>query len=481
MRGKDVSDALNGAPAQYIDESKPKNRKKKKGWIAAVAAVLVISLTLGVLYIRGGKPQNVRPVPGALQAYAVGSPEYPKMAPYPSSELDSGYDKWWEGRRERYAYGGQGEAFMPFFARVTDAAVTGRQENTVFSPVSVFMALAMLTELTDGETRAQILNALGVSDLETLRQKANAVWNANFCNDGATASILGSSVWLDQSVNYKADTLQRLAQDYYAGSFRGSFAEADYAKAIRTWLNEQTGDLLKDAAEGLTFDANTVMALFSTVYFRAKWNDQFEKSQTKQDVFHALSGDETADFMHRTETYGVYYWGARFGAVQLNLRNGGSVWFFLPDEGVTPDQLAADPEVWQVLDLTDDWEAQSAYENQKSLRVNLSVPRFDVHSDLDLIEAVKKLGVSDCFDMNAADFSPLTGDTPVAVSQLKHAARVAVDEEGVIAAAYTAIIGAGAAMPPEDEMDFTLDRPFFFAVTGLDALPLFTGTVFHVQ
>ena len=36
---------------------------------------------------------------------------------------------------------------------------------------------------------------------------------------------------------------------------------------------------------------------------------------------------------------------------------------------------------------------------------------------------------------------------------------------------------AGAAAPPKDEMDFVLDRPFLFAITGTDGLPLFVGVV----
>lgn len=63
------------------------------------------------------------------------------------------------------------------------------------------------------------------------------------------------------------------------------------------------------------------------------------------------------------------------------------------------------------------------------------------------------------------------------LSKADHAARVAIDEEGVTAAAYTVMMMAGTAAPPEEEMDFVLDRPFLFAITGADGLPLFVGVV----
>ena len=76
----------------------------------------------------------------------------------------------------------------------------------------------------DGSSRAQVLDALGVADLETLRDKACRVWNANYSNDGAVTSILGNSVWLSEGIDYRPETLNTLAQSYYASSFQGDFS-----------------------------------------------------------------------------------------------------------------------------------------------------------------------------------------------------------------------------------------------------------------
>ena len=67
----------------------------------------------------------------------------------------------------------------------------------------------------------------------------------------------------------------------------------------------------------------------------------------------------------------------------------------------------------------------------------------------------------------------------VTLSQAKHDARMTIDEEGCTAAAYTVMAMAGAAAPPKEEIDFVLDRPFLFAITGIDGLPLFIGVVNH--
>ena len=86
---------------------------------------------------------------------------------------------------------------------------------------------------------------------------------------------------------------------------------------------------------------------------------------------------------------------------------------------------------------------------------------------------------SDVFDSGVSDFTPMTTDTEeIAIGQAKHAARVKIDEEGCEAAAFTVMMAdATAAMEAPPRVEFTLDRPFVFAVTGQENLPLFVGAV----
>ena len=154
----------------------------------------------------------------------------------------------------------------------------------------------------------------------------------------------------------------------------------------------------------------------------------------------------------------TYYWADQFGAVSLSLEGSGKMWFLLPDEGVTMDDLLNDEQTMEFL--------------------NMSVPKFDVVSDFDLGEGLRALGVTDVFDAQVADFTPMTSEVAeIFLSKADHAARVTIDEEGVTASAYTVMMMAGTAAPPEEEMDFVLDRPFLFAITGYDGLPLFVGVV----
>ena len=180
--------------------------------------------------------------------------------------------------------------------------------------------------------------------------------------------------------------------------------------------------------------------------------------------------------MNRQLSYGPYFWSDSFGAVYLNLEDGSRMWLILPDAGTTPAQLLESGEVTDFLAQHPAW-YETAWENQKSLIVNLSVPKFDVSSSLDLCDKLKALGVTDIFG-SEADFSPIIPQADGGfVGQIKHAARVGIDEKGVTAAAFTVIDRCGAGMPPEEEIDFVLDRPFLFLIESQDGLPLFAGIV----
>lgn len=146
----------------------------------------------------------------------------------------------------------------------------------------------------------------------------------------------------------------------------------------------------------------------------------------------------------------------------------------LPDEGVSVDELLTDEDVGALLTAPSEWE------QQRKMLIHLSMPKFDVSSEFDLREALTALGITDVFDPSVSDFSPMTDDVDsIYVSKAQHDVRVTVDEDGVEAAAFTvmAMSGAGAPADEVEEIDFTVDRPFLFAIMSDDNLPLFAGVV----
>ena len=80
-------------------------------------------------------------------------------------------------------------------------------------------------------------------------------------------------------------------------------------------------------------------------------------------------------------------------------------------------------------------------------------------------------------DVLAQQFGPRLYQTAMNILGDHQDAEEAVNEKGVTAAAFTWIPAAGAAPPPETEINFVLDRPFLFVVESRDGLPVFAGIV----
>ena len=389
---------------------------------------------------------------------------------------DKAYDAWLEAWQEKLQTMVDPADVAHWFTSSIPVLLQGAgDENRVCSPLNIYMALSMLAAVTGGETRQQILDALGAESLDALQKQAAQLWAENSWDDGLVTSTLANSIWLRDGYNYNSETLQKLGEDFYASAFSGEMGSDAYNNILRDWINEHTGNLLTEQAGKLELNADTVLALVSTLYYSASWHDKFSSAATTQDVFHAPNGDVSTDFLHSSDSNTVYY-GDGFSAIGLSLENSGQMWLLKPDEGVDAAELLQNKDALGLLLANGNWS-----QTQRA-RVNLSLPKFDVSSDLDILDTLAQLGITDVMDGGKSDFTPLTtANDSLELTQAKHAARVKIDEDGCEAAAYTILaVCETAAMPPEEIVEFTLDAPFLFAIPGADGLPLFAGIVNQV-
>ena len=356
------------------------------------------------------------------------------------------------------------------FSSETAAAVLAGEENAVYSPVSLYVALGMLTELTEGRTKEQVTELLGVSDSEALRQWTQSLWRQLYHDEKDSALRLGNAAFLNEAMTFHKEPLEVLAEEYYASSYGLPMGRSGADKTIAAWLDEQTNDLLTDDTGAIRTEKRDLLRLYNTIYYKAAWCARFFEGATERDIFTAADGTEQrTDFMHIAIEGSPIREGEGYRCASLYLKDGGWMTFYLPDEGVTVEELLQRENFLQ--------EAEDLLVDAFEVRVNWSVPKFDLHDSLKLNGALQALGVTDAFDVSKADFAPLT-EQPAYVESVNQAARVKIDEEGVEAAAYTEVDTNAAAAPPQEmpEEEMNLNRPFLFVIWK-DGAPLFVGAV----
>lgn len=492
MNPEQLSDAIGMLDDKIIEAAAESRRSKKKNkrwikWVAAAACLCLVVVGVAGHFNRtppanGGIDTN--PPTVNFMSYKINEAQYPETVKYPDEnkllnsinpnwdKFSDDLDKWHELDEARLGNRLDVKNYSSFLITSTKNFFKGNKENLVYSPLNVYLALSMLAETTGSNTRAQILDLLGTDSVEALRNNANKLWLSNYMDDGVTTNILANSVWLRDDMEYNKSALDVLAENYYASSFKGEMGSAGYNKALQKWLNEQTGGLLNEEASDIEFTENTLLGLASTVYFKARWDSEFNEVNTVPDTFNGRDGRQTVDFMNQSFS-NDYYYDENYTAISKSFTNrSAKMWLILPDEDKAPEELIAGGDIDTIL-------TGGKPKNVKPYTiVNLSMPKFDVSSSLDLRKNLRQLGVTDVFDDAKADFSP-TFNSPAYVSMIQHSARVTVDEEGCTAAAFT-VIGADTSAAPEDTVDFVLDRPFIFVITADDSTPLFVGIVNNV-
>jgi len=477
MKKEQIVDMIGEAPDNYIKDAKEYKKKRRiprwSKWMGGIAAVLAIVLLVN----------NMPGIPLAIHAHAISKASEPRVSDYDAvrDKSKEERDAWWAANDLRNALRKETLPSIANFSELCSAEMISGTDSTnrVWSPVNAYIALAMTAELTEGEAQAELFTLLGVDSLETLRARISAVWESVYENHkDHEICTLANSLWIDNDLDYAKEAMDILAYDYYASVYQRDLGSDRTNTDITNWMKNQTGGFLSDRTGKTDLAKDDMMlTMASTIYFQAKWSDEFNKGMNTDGVFHAADGDVNCTFMNQKLAEMNYYWAEDYGAVAMRMKNGATMWFILPDEDKTVDDVLSGGDYMNMVTLSDAFPE----ENKKWMKVNLSVPKFDVSSSVNVKEGLQQLGVSKIFDWTTNGFASTMQSKskpyPIYLDSINQDTRVKIDEKGVTAASYIELnFGAGAAEPPDEIIDFVLNRPFVFVVSR-EQIPLFVGTV----
>lgn len=358
-------------------------------------------------------------------------------------------------------------AMAAFAAKSAGKVLNGTDKNANYSPFSLYYALAMAAQGANGKTAEEMLNLLGMSDAKTLAEQCGNMYRmiASRERDGKAELMLADSLWLSDNydgakVNYNQDFLDVCAKQFYAEVFGADFTGQKTADAMTKWIKEKTNGTL---APEMELDPETMLSIINTLYLKDEWTDRFDKNSTADGTFTKANGEKvTCSFMNAIKNQG-FMRGENYTASMVSMKNFGSMWFILPDEGVSTDDILSSPETLEEI---------LAGETNGYGMVTFSIPKFEFTSKFNLKEALKSLGMEKAFDSDA-DFSGIS-DRAAFISAVKQETYIAIDEVGVEASAFTQIDYCGAGMP-QDNAELILDRPFIYIIKG--STPLFMGVI----
>ena len=331
---------------------------------------------------------------------------------------------------------------LSFFKNVN--AIVEKGENVVVSPYSAGVALSMLAEGAEGETRAEFDNALN-----------GCIFKAEDLGNNDTITVKSSnSVWIDNDFSIRNSYMNLLEKDFDAFIDALSFADPATVKAINDWCADNTNDKIDEIIDRL--DPSAVMVLVNALYFNAPWEDEFSPSLTKEADFHGVTKNSKVQMMSRSArmNYAEYY-----GCQMVELPYAGgrySMIVILPPAGMDADAMMQ-------------YIGESIYDMAMGMfqprQVRFKMPKAKIETSLILNQALKNMGVRSAFT-SAADFKGIAAMGPLVLDQVKQKCYIDISEKGTEAAAVTsAQIRLTSARPEAEPVEMTVDRPYLFIIT----------------
>ena len=347
-----------------------------------------------------------------------------------------------------------------------------KNQNTLISPLSIMIALALAANGADGETLAQMESVLGMS-IDKLNEYLYSYASALPNNEYGSVS-LANSVWMkeDEYLEVKNDYLQTVANYYDADIFSAPFDDKTL-KDMNNWVNNKTDGLIKNALDRINEDA--ILYLINTLLFEADWPSVYERSDVLNGTFTAKNGEEQSAKMMRSTEWKYIEPENATGFVKNYKNRGYSFVGILPNEGVDINEYIAS---LNASDLLAQLEKPYGYETKVRL------PKFEYDFSVNLNNVLKNMGMTDAFDWRLADFSKMaTYNLPtynVYIGNVLHQTSITVAEKGTRAGAVTVIemMKDGSVAPSEIIKYVYLDRPFVYMIIDSQTkLPIFIGHV----
>lgn len=336
----------------------------------------------------------------------------------------------------------------------------GEGKNGCYSPLSLYILLAMAAPGASGQTQAELLDALGAGEIgvEGLTTEVAALMDELPFLQLSPAEMDFSPLPDEEPVEEEAAEVETARLDLanslwlkeggafrqpYADLVQGSFGAELYTvpmpgegteQQMVGWAQEKTNNLV---SPDIQLDTTSQLILMNTLYYKATWLEQFDPEDTRVDSFHLAGGGTVNCEYMQDRFYYAGFDGNGYMAGQLPLYGDGIM--------------------------------------------TLVLPKFSTGCGYDLKGAMGAMGVERAFDENNAEFFDMAENDingNLYVSKLVQDTKIMVDEVGVEAAAVTRMEMNATGLYEESVLLY-LTRPFLYFISLRDypTAPLFIGVV----
>lgn len=347
-------------------------------------------------------------------------------------------------------------------------------DNIMVSPLSVSLALAMTYNGANGETKTAMEKTLKVYGLtpDDINQSYKSLVAALQSLDPKVVLEIANAIYYKEGFQVENDFVSTNKNYYNAEVEALDFSSPNALKTINDWVANKTHDKIDNIIDNISSDH--VMFLLNAIYFNGIWQHKFDEDDTRDLPFYSENGSTTnVPTMQKTDAV-PYVSNNLFNAVQLGYGAGNySMYVFLPQGENSVEDI--------VDELNQNNWANWMESFKDSFNVDIKIPQLKYEYEITLNKVLRDMGMGVAFE-NGADFTGINKGGNLKIDYVKHKTFIDVNEKGTEAAAVTVVAIGLTSVGPHQNIQFNVNRPFFYAITEKDTgAILFMGTVKNPQ
>lgn len=317
------------------------------------------------------------------------------------------------------------------------------EENYNFSPISIKIALAMLANGAEGETRNEITNVLEIEDLSQYNDYVKKIID-EYSKDEAAQINITNSMWFNSDKLASADINSKfvnLIRNKYNGVAEG-VSLSNVQNKVDLWIQEAT----KGEIDTVAVSDDFFVQLINATYFKGEWENKFDKKNNINDIFTDIKGNESnVEYMNK-EVRCLYYADNSINMISLPYKSN-------------------DNDISMYIAVSDkaNMDFEEYINKMYVSNVDLYLPKFQPDCKISIKGLLLNMGIKTVFT-DSADLSNIINEGNACVSGIEHRSKIKVDEEGTVASAYTNIIVEATSAQPRYYTEFKVNKPFTFFI-----------------
>ncbi|XP_058030538.1 leukocyte elastase inhibitor-like [Ahaetulla prasina] len=335
--------------------------------------------------------------------------------------------------------------------------------NLLFSPLSISSALLMVSLGARNNTEAQILKVLSLPKDGEVHQRLEKLISDINKPDANYSLSLVNQLFGETSYDFLASFVESTQRFYHAGLEKLNFKQGseDSRRHINAWVEEKTSGKIQDLLVPGIIDSLTKLVLVNAIYFKGNWENKFNKNHTEEQPFWINKKErKTVQMMFRKGVYNTTY----ISSYEISILE---IPYFFNDFSLIillPDKFNDNSIGLEKLEREITYEKFMDWINPKKMfsrETEVSLPKFKLEEKYDLKPVLRSMGMTDAFDESKADFSGMSTNNDLVISEVVHKSFIEINEEGTEAAAATTVITV---TKSTIIAEFKADHPFLFYV-----------------